>query len=291
MLIFIFYLCVFIIGLAFGSFLNCLIYRLAHQRSVSGRSFCPKCQHQINWYDNIPLLSFIILRTRCRYCRQKISWQYPIVEVVMGLLFLISVWRVSYQIPLLSPGDVAILWGYQLFIPLAEQYLIFILSVIRDWVIFFTLLFIFVYDLKYTRIEDMVLLPATGLIFILTLVTPSLSGELSTLMVWTRFQALILSMAIGVGFFGLQYLATKGKGIGLGDLRIGLFMGAALVFWPKILVALIFSYLIGAFISLFLIFFNGKKMKSQIPLGPFLVLGTTIALLYSQPIINWYFGQ
>ena len=90
-----FYLLSFVIGLAFGSFLNCLIYRLYHKKTLFGRSFCPNCQHQIAWYDNIPILSFIILAGRCRFCRQKISWQYPLVEFLTGLLFCFAFWRFS----------------------------------------------------------------------------------------------------------------------------------------------------------------------------------------------------
>jgi len=100
---------------------------------------------------------------------------------------------------------------------------------------------------------------------------------------------MLLAILIGVAFFGLQYLFTKGKGIGLGDLRIGLFMGVALENWTNICLALVISYIIGALVSLLLIVFKNKKLKSEIPLGPFLVIGTFVVLIFGQQIINWYF--
>lgn len=279
MLVALFFISIFIIGLAFGSFLNCLMYRLAHNKSIWGRSHCPNCKKQIIWYDNIPIISFIFLKKQCRQCHEKISWQYPIVELITGLMFLLVVWRLNAQIAVIS---------YQLDVPSTSQYIGFIFTVIRDWIIFFTLLFIFVYDFKYLKIEDIVLLPAAGIIFILTAINPQITGSLDSAIILERIRQMALAMLIPVLFFAAQYFLTKKRGIGLGDLRIGIFMGAALGFWQKILVALFFSYIIGAVFSLFLILFKYKKLKSQIPLGPFLAIGTTIAFFYSQQIINFY---
>lgn len=279
MLVPLFFIGIFIIGLAFGSFLNCLIYRLAHGKSVWGRSHCPKCQKQIKWYDNIPLASFIILKRRCRYCHKKISWQYPLVELFMGLFFVFGVWRLNSQVAVIS---------YELLVPSHGQYLGFILQVFRDWIIFFTLLFIFVYDFKYKKIEDVVLLPAIGLIFILSMIAPQLSGHLDSFLILQRLKHVVLAAFIAVGFFAFQYLITRGRGIGLGDLRIGLFMGVALMIWQKLLLALFISYIIGAVVCLVLVVLKNKKMKSQIALGPFLAIGTAAAFLYGQQIINFY---
>jgi len=243
----------FWIGLVFGSFLNCLIYRLHSHQTIFGRSFCPKCKQKIKWYDNVPIISFIFLKARCRSCGKKISWQYPIVELAMGLFFLFSIWLNIEELSLLV--------------------------VLRDWIIFFTLLFIFIYDLKYSEIEDVVLLPATALVLIFSLFL----GQ--------SFLPIIFSALIGVVFFGAQYLITKGKGIGLGDLRIGLFMGIACGNWQYLLVAIFFAYIIGALVSLILILKKKKKMKSAIPLGPFLVIGTLVAFLFGDKIITLYLGQ
>jgi len=239
-------------GLVFGSFLNCLIYRLHNRETILGRSFCPKCKQKIKWYDNIPVFSFLFLKARCRFCRKKISWQYPIIELVMGLFFLFSVCLHMEELSLLI--------------------------VLRDWIIFFTLLFVFVYDLKYSEIEDIVLLPATVLVLIFSLFL----GQ--------SFLSMIFSALIGATFFGIQYLITKGKGIGLGDARIGFFMGIVCVNWQYLMVAIFFAYIIGALVSLVLMLSKKKKMKSVIPLGPFLVIGTFIAFLFGDKIITLYLG-
>jgi len=261
------FLIIFLLGLAFGSFLNCLVYRLACQKTVLGRSFCPKCQKKIVWFDNFPLLSFILIKGKCRECKEEISGQYPIVELIMGLLFVLPVWRFY-----LTAGN---------FLFFSDPY--FYLLLVRDWIIFFALVFTFVYDLKYLKIEDIVLLPATALVFILNLFS---HPDQNILIIAGH---MLLAALIGIAFFGFQYLFTKGKGIGLGDLRIGLFMGVVLGNWVNICLALVISYVIGALVSLLLIVFKNKKLKSQIPLGPFLVIGTFIVLIFGQQIINWYF--
>ena len=81
---------IFIFGLIIGSFLNCLVWRLHTGEGMMNRSYCPKCKQQIAWYDNIPVLSFVLLGGKCRHCRQKISWQYPVVELATGIFFLIT---------------------------------------------------------------------------------------------------------------------------------------------------------------------------------------------------------
>ncbi|MDA2936277.1 prepilin peptidase [Patescibacteria group bacterium AH-259-L05] len=283
MLILLFYFSVFFIGLAFGSFLNCVVYRLHTKRSLWGRSLCPHCKKTIVWHDNIPLLSFLVLRRRCRNCDKIISWQYPFIELVMGLLFVFSIWQLNNQLSVIS---------YQLAAPTSVEYAGFILSVFKDWVVFFTLVFIFVYDIKYLQIEDKVLLPATGIVIALSIIIahPVFGDPVSKFMpLTTQLQNLGIAIIIPVLFFILQYVITKGKGVGLGDTRIGLFMGAALGIWYNVVIALFFAYIIGGIISGILLLKKTKTLKSQIPLGPFLAIGTLIAYLYSEQIMSWYF--
>ncbi|MDD4996225.1 MAG: prepilin peptidase [Patescibacteria group bacterium] len=273
MLIVVFYVCVFFIGLSFGSFLNCLIYRLAKKQSLSGRSFCPHCKKQIAWYDNIPLISFVLLKGKCRHCQQKISWQYPLIELLMGTLFVL---------PLVGffRSDVN-------FLVLGQKgFVLDILKILRTWSVYFILTFIFVYDLKYMMIEDSVLLSGAGLVLLLNLFAEPLANHLIDLSFWARSVQIFWTTLIGVGFFAVQYLLTKGKGIGLGDLRIGFFMAVALGHWSMICLALVISYFIGALVSLFLIVFKKKGLKSEIPLGPFLALGTFFVFIFGQEIIN-----
>lgn len=123
---------IFLLGLAVGSFLNVAIFRLKQGKSFFfGRSFCPQCQKQIAWYDNIPLLSFVLLGGRCRQCQKPIGWQYPLVELAAGLIFLFLYWHFGLTLKF---------WIYL--------------------VLTSVLLIIFVYDLKYGQILDEVAVPA-----------------------------------------------------------------------------------------------------------------------------------
>jgi len=134
----IFYLIIFIFGACIGSFLNCLIYRLDSKQSfLKGRSFCPHCKHQLGFFDLIPILSFIIVKGKCRYCQKKISWQYPLVEIFTGLIFLSLVTCHLSLVTLI--------------------YYIVVSSL---------LIVIFVYDLKHYIIPDKIIYPAIAIVLI-----------------------------------------------------------------------------------------------------------------------------
>jgi prepilin signal peptidase PulO-like enzyme (type II secretory pathway) len=252
------YIIVFILGLIIGSFLNCVIYRLEEEKSfLKGRSFCPHCKHILNWGDLIPVFSFIFLKTRCRYCREKISFQYPLVELATGLLF-VSLLNYGF----LSPFYIL----HSIFFILFSCFLIII----------------FIFDLKHYIIPDKVIFPAiiTALIYNLYLLFIS-HYPLSTIL--NNFYA-----AFGAAlFFLIIVLATKGKGMGVGDIKLAFFMGLLLGL-PNILVALFLAFLIGAIIGLGMIALKKKTLKSEIPFGPFLILGTFIALFWGSNLINWY---
>ncbi len=244
---------VFILGLAIGSFINALVYRLHEKKSLFTRSACPKCGAKIYWFDNIPILSFILLHRRCRQCQAKISWQYPLVEMSTAILFLFVFLKTFQQFSIFN--------------------LQFSILIIKNFLIIFTGLFVFLYDLKYLEVEDKVVL----LVSILILMLNFFSGE--------PFGGIILAIIIGMGFFALQYFLTHGKGVGLGDLRLGFFMAASLS-WPKILVSLFLAYFIGAVTAIILLLLHKKKLKDPVPLGPFLVIGTFLALFYGEQIVE-----
>ena len=241
---------IFIFGLAVGSFLNCVIYRLEQKKSfLKGRSYCPSCKHVLAWHDLIPVISFFILRGKCRYCGKKISWQYPAVEIATALLFLL-------------------IFNFQF-------------SIFNICFLFFVscfLIIIFVYDLKHYIIPDSVIYPAIIITFLYNLIlNPSFLVQNSIL--------------AGIGaslFFLLIYLISRGKWLGFGDVKLALFMGLFLGF-PAIISALFFSFLIGAIIGIILILLKRKGLKSEVPFGPFLIIGTYIALFWGERIINWYF--
>ncbi len=242
---------VFILGLILGSFLNCLIWRLYKEESMGGRSYCPNCHHTIAWYDNIPLLSFIFLGGRCRSCRQAISWQYPLVELATAILFVL-VWQKDILVPNFS------------------------LLILRDWLLVITLIIVFVYDSRWQLIPMLVIWPMSAVMLIL-----NIALGLS----WT---SLLLFAALGAGFFLLQFLLTKGRGLGEGDIWLGLLLGLSFPSASQLILILLLSYSSGAIISLFLLASRQKKWKSAIALGPFLAVGAIITLIWGEGLISWY---
>ena len=257
---------VFVLGICIGSFLNCVIYRLEQKKSLNGRSFCPHCKHNLNWMDLFPVLSFLFLGGKCRYCKKKISWQYPMVEIFTGLIFLLIFVSV---IPSLTgnPESVHLSW-----IPAFAGmtiYLFFLFYVAS------ALIIIFVYDLKHFLIPDKVLFPAIIISLIYRLF----------------FNFSILNYLYGVlaafGFFYALFAISKGKWMGFGDVKLAILMGLLLGF-SNVLAALFLAFFFGAIISLILIAFYRKKIKSEVPFGPFLITGTFIALFYGIQIVQWY---
>jgi len=260
---FLFYFLVFVFGLAVGSFLNCVIYRLETDRSfLKGRSFCPYCKHTLGWQDLIPVFSFLFLKGKCRYCSKKISWQYPLVELATALLFVLVV------------NNQLLVINFQTL--LSTFY--FLLSI-------FFLIIIFVYDLKYYIIPDKVIFPA-----------------ILAVIIWLGLDSIFfnpfpqsyllnsISSALGAGaFFLALVLLSKETWMGWGDVKLVFFMGLFLGF-PKILVALFSAFLIGAIIGIGLIVAAKKTLKSEIPFGPFLVTGTFLAMFWGEEIIKWYFN-
>jgi len=256
-----YYIFIFLLGLIAGSFLNCVIYRLENNRGfLTGRSFCPKCKHVLAWYDLIPVFSFLALMGRCRYCRKKISWQYPLVELVTGFLFVLYFWILLARRSLGGGGDLGI--------DLVFRFLILPFLVV-----------IFVYDLKHYLIPDKIIYPATVLALILGFTkSPLILGD---------FVNPLISAIGAAAFFGAIVLVSRGKWMGVGDIKLAFFMGLVLG-WPNILVALFFAFFAGAIIGLGLVSVKRKSFKSEVPFGPFLVSGTLAAMFYGQGLINWY---
>ena len=274
-----FYFIILILGLIVGSFLNVVIFRLENgEKIVNDRSKCLRCKHVLAWYDLIPVLSFIFLKGKCRYCEERISWQYPVVEMGTGILFII-VFSIQYSV-------------FSIF------YLLFWFYIVS------ALIVIFVYDLKHYIIPDKVIYPAIAITFIYRLFEilnfghlnlfriwnlpaqgwSALGGEIGNLItVFNPFIAAILASA----FFLSIVLLTHGRGMGGGDVKLGFLMGLILG-WPLVLIALFLSFILGSIIGIFLILVGKKKMKSMIPFGPFLVLGTFIAMFWGEWIMGWY---
>lgn len=252
-------LIIFLLGLGVGSFLNVLIDRLPREESfIKGRSYCESCKTTLKWYDLIPLLSFITLIAKCRYCRSPLSFYYPTVEFVTGIMFAITTFFVlnNFQSNL----------NFQLHQTLPLFYYLFIVS---------SLVVVFFVDLKYGIIPDAVIL---------------LGAVVSLAYLFIIHNSLFLIYFLsGIGafiFFVLIFLLTRGRGMGFGDVKFVFLMGLILGF-PKIIVGMYAAFLTGAVVSIILILAKKKKFKgSTIAFGPFLVLGTLIALFWGEVILQ-----
>lgn len=249
------YFLLFCFGLAIGSFLNCLIYRLSINEKPEGRSYCPKCKHVLSYKDLVPVFSYIFLLGKCRYCSKKISLEYPLVEILTGILFLGAFLNVGLSVELV--------------------YLLIVL---------FFLILIFVYDLKYYIIPDFANFSLIGLSATYLLYSFFIEGDLQILL-----YGIYSALGAFLFFFSLFYF-TKGKGMGFGDVKYVVFMGLFLGF-PKIVVGLFISFLLGAIIGLVLIAIKKKKIKSQVPFAPFLIIGTLIAYFYGAEIVEFYLSH
>jgi leader peptidase (prepilin peptidase) / N-methyltransferase len=241
-----------VFGLLIGSFLNACAYRVPLGISVAyGRSFCPVCTTQIHGYDNIPLVSWLVLRGRCRACGTSISWRYPLVEALTGLLF----------------AALAALDGPSALLAL---HLLFVAALVLVSDI----------DIEHRIIPDVVILP-TALIGVvgMTLLNPG-GGP--------RWQWLAAGLG-AAGFLlaaGFVYERVRGvEGMGMGDVKLalcmGFFLGAAVV--P----ALFIGFISGALAGIVLIV-GGKDAKTAVPFGPFLALGAVVSLFCGGELIHLY---
>lgn len=253
-----FSLSIFLFGLIVGSFLNCLIYRLETKESfLKGRSYCPHCKHKLMWPDLTPILSFLILKGKCRYCQQKISIQYPLVELATAILF-VSMFNIQYSI----------------FYILITSFLIVI----------------FVYDLKHYIIPDKVIYPAIATAFVYQLFRVLEFENWNLFGIWNlEFGILrpLLSAIIASAFFLVIVLISRGKWMGVGDIKLAFLMGLILG-WPNILVALFLAFFIGAAIGLGLIVSGKKRLSSEVPFGPFLVAGTFVSIFFGEQLVDLY---
>ena len=255
----------FILGAAIGSFLSVVIHRLPKKEKgiLKGRSHCPQCRQKLKVRDLIPILSYLTLYGRCRYCGKRIPIIYPLLEITTALAFFFA-FHVSH---ILSFSATANLHEFNL---LQLPYLILL------FIYFGILIFTFFYDILYLEVADRVLVP--GIILALTAtILPQTPHVVDAL----------LGALIGFSFFGLQILISKGKWLGGGDLRIALFMGLILG-WKMLILGLILSYFVGSIISIIVIITKKGGLKTRIPFAPFLVIGTVLALFYGQTILNWY---
>jgi len=243
---------VFFIGCCVGSFLNVCIYRIPLEESVvKPRSHCPHCGKLIPWYDNIPLLSFLILRGRCRKCGEKISVRYFLVEALVGVLFLL-VW-LEYGVSVLTPIYWTIISGL----------------VLGTFV-----------DFEHMIIPDRVSIGGIIMGLILSPLVPSLHG------VNTPLEGLVAGgIGFVVGFGSLWLVGVFGKmvfkkdAMGFGDVKLLGGLGA-LLGWQAVLFIIMFSSVIGSLVGLGFIVMKSKEWQSRVPYGPYLALAAVVWILW-----------
>ena len=250
----------FVFGAIIGSFLNVTALRWNSGLGLGGRSFCPTCNKNLSWWELLPILSFIGLRGRCHKCKSKISWRYPIVEFVTGLVFL-TVFKVLFS------GDFNLLFLiiYTLFIFVGSIFIV-----------------ITVYDLRHKIIPNNLVYVSIVLSLIIRVI---LGGGVLD----------YLAGPILFIFFGLIWLLSKGRAMGFGDaklaLAIGFLLGGAMGFSDIVL-----AFWLGALLGLILIGFSrlipllsgGKNitMKTEIPFAPFMLIGAWLSLVFQLDILN-----
>jgi leader peptidase (prepilin peptidase)/N-methyltransferase len=241
-----------LVGLVIGSFLNVCIGRLpAGESVVTPRSRCPSCRAPIAWYDNLPVLSYVVLGGRCRHCGARISFRYPLIEMATAALFVLQ----------------GIAWGGDL--PLLLSRLVFTSLLI---VLFGT-------DLETQRLPNVITYPGIVL------------GVVSNVFVPPGLLDSLIGAAVGAGVLGLIRWAWKRatgvEGMGLGDVKMIAMIGAFLG-WQQVWVVLFLSSLVGAVVGILLAIVGAKTMQSRLPFGTFLAAAALIASLAGAEMLRWY---
>ena len=239
-------------GATIGSFLNVCICRLPKEESiVTPGSHCPQCGKPIRWYDNLPLVSFLLLRGKCRHCHGSISVQYPLVEGIAAFLSLL------------------------LFISFGPS---------LHYVVYFAftaaLVVITVIDLYHQIIPDVISLPGIAAGLFASWILPDTSVVNALLGVLLGGGSLFLVATVYEWLF-------KREGMGGGDVKLLAMIGAFLG-WKAVILTILLSSLIGSIVGIAVIIWKGRDFKYAIPFGPFLSLGALIALFYGESLILWY---
>lgn len=236
-----------VFGLILGSFLNVVIHRLPRRESlVRPGSHCPQCGADIRWYDNIPVVSWLVLRGRCRSCAVRISSRYPLVEAITGVAFALAMWRFG------------VTW-----------------SLLVAWAFIAAMIAIAFIDFDHMIIPDKIVLPGAVI------------GLAASIALQPERWWIYLVAAAGAAFFFLLLAVLwPGGGMGFGDVKMALFMGAVL--GASVLVALFAAFLFGSIVGVYLIVIRKQSRKTRVPFGPYLALGAILAILLGETILRNY---
>lgn len=251
-----------ILGALVGSFLNVLILRVPKGQRVVGvknRSRCPRCRHVLHTFDLLPVVSFAVLRGRCRYCRKPISIQYPAVELLTAVVFGLIAWQFG-----VSVIGVLGIFGAAWFIVLG------------------------VIDGKFGIVPDRVSISGMVVIGIVHILRITHFGsEALTSGVLRELGFLLLAAALGAGWFAAQWAVSKGRWVGSGDIRLGALMGLFLGL-PYTLLALFLAYLVGSVWAVALLLRGRVTLKTAIPFGSFLAAASILSFLFGPAMVSWY---
>ena len=266
------YVLIAIFGLSLGSFVNALVWRMKEQEKagnknfksskysiVNGRSMCVHCKHILSWHDLVPVFSWLAIKGRCRYCKKTISWQYPVIEVLVSILAIASI----------------VFWP-------------FAISSVLDWLTFVVwilslvpMVALVIYDLRWMIMPTRFIYIFDILVGIFVLL---LAGSIKS---WDVITSAVIGSIIIGGLFWLLYQFSNGRWIGGGDVRFGFAMGAVLG-WQKAIFGLATASYLGTALILVLLVMGKYRKKMRIPFGPFLVSATYLSMLFGQKVIDWY---
>ncbi len=245
-------------GLLIGSFLNVVIWRVPRGESiVSPPSHCPGCDTEIAPYDNIPVLSWLVLRGRCRHCGTRISVRYPLVELASAGLWVAMALRFG--------------WSWEL-----PAYLVLVSA----------LLALALIDLDTFLLPNKIVYPLAYALVVLFGLAALIGGT------GDDFVRALLGGAAAFTFFGIVHLISP-RGMGFGDVKLSFSLGVALgwISWGSVFLGLFLGFFLGAVVGIALIATRIKSRRDHVPFGPFLAAGTVIAILFGSVLLDLYAGS
>lgn len=264
-----------LLGLCLGSFVNALVWRI-HQQALpsskrtqkvslkdlsisKGRSVCTHCGHTLQARDLLPVLSWVSLRGKCRYCKGPISWQYPAVELATAGLFIFSYLAWPQELKGLEIASFGL------------------------WLVCLTgLVALLVYDIRWMLLPNRIIFPLYAVAAVFVLVNVGIAQSAQPLL------GAIGGIAVGGGIFYLLFQVSQGNWIGGGDVKLGFLIGAFLLSPLEAAVMLFIASLLGTLMTVPLLASKKLNRKSRIPFGPFLIIGGIITMLYGVDLLNWY---
>ncbi len=250
-----------IFGLALGSFINALVWRLKTKRNwVSERSVCPHCKHVLAAKDLIPVVSWLTLGGKCRYCKKPISAQYPAIELLTTVLFVCSYLFWPYTLMTVAGVAALVVWLLCLIILVA----------------------LLVYDLKWMLLPNSLVAVLTVFAVVFTILRAASSDGVV---------GLVQSFVSGITFFAIfwtLFTVSKGKWIGGGDVKLALPLGLLAGGIAEVFLIIFLASLIGTLYVLPSLVRGKVKVKTKLPFGPLLIIATVVVVLFGGPVINWY---